>query len=601
MPRHSLALALSLLATSVFAATPSVVVQLRDSRTGLAVAGSVVSPSLREAASGKISESHALALEDGIHELAAKAPTHRTLTTKLTATQLFTLPVTMWLDPINTPFELTPEFIGSRLKSDAHFFHGHVTDTSGRPLRGARVEDAEGGLLARSDASGYFSFHLQAPVDTLATTDFRIVHKAFADHEIVRTMLQAGIDTHFLVELKPGNGSTFHDDEHKILLHREGGPHPHDPEDHHSHADDAIATGSPRITGDVSAAAVTVPSSIRVGFNCNCSTCSTVEVFSMETYVKRGLNDEWIASWHGESLRAGAVAYRSFGAWHVANPKSANYDVCSSTCCQVNDADTSSSTDSAATATAGIVLERNNAIFRAEYSSENNAWDDPADSKTCNNVDLSCGNGNAGSPSASWPCLSDTVCSGYGCFGHGRGMCQWGSQRWASTQGKGWRWIVDHYYNDNGKPAGLRSAFLNDSGASTEIIVDNATSGRFTASSNWATSSYSAQRYGADYRYANPQAISDAAWFKASIATAGNYEVFVWYPANSGYNSSTPFIVATSSGNQTITVNQQINGGVWFSLGTFSMTAGDYNAVGVSRWTSGAGYVIADAVRLVKR
>src|SRR5687767_737887 len=41
-------------------------------------------------------------------------------------------------------------------------------------------------------------------------------------------------------------------------------------------------------------------------------------------------------------------------------------------------------------------------------------------------------------------------------------------------------------------------------GGSYSTIVDNATSGRFTASANWGTSTWSSQKYGADYRYANP-------------------------------------------------------------------------------------------------
>jgi N-acetyl-anhydromuramyl-L-alanine amidase AmpD len=138
-------------------------------------------------------------------------------------------------------------------------------------------------------------------------------------------------------------------------------------------------------------------------------------------------------------------------------------------------------------------------------------------------------------------------------------------------------------------------------GTTWSQIVDNTTSGRFTASANWAVSSYSAQRYGADYRYANPVAASDAAWFKFNIPSTGSYEVYVWYPANTGYNASTPFVIATSSGNVNRYVNQQTNGGTWVSLGVYSFSAGDYNAVGVSRWTSGAGYVIADAVKLVAR
>ncbi|GAA3544728.1 hypothetical protein GCM10022419_026160 [Nonomuraea rosea] len=131
--------------------------------------------------------------------------------------------------------------------------------------------------------------------------------------------------------------------------------------------------------------------------------------------------------------------------------------------------------------------------------------------------------------------------------------------------------------------------------------VDNATSGQFTASANWGTSTYSTQRYGADYRFADPVSASDAAWYSAAIPTAGTYQVEVWYPADAGYNSSAPYIVATSSGNQTVYVDQRAGGGAWHSLGTFSLNAGTYNAVGISRWTSGTGLVIADAVRISRQ
>ena len=135
--------------------------------------------------------------------------------------------------------------------------------------------------------------------------------------------------------------------------------------------------------------------------------------------------------------------------------------------------------------------------------------------------------------------------------------------------------------------------------AAATVTVDNATAGRFTASANWGTSTWSSQRQGPDYRFATPNTTaSDAAWFKINVPSAGNYLVEVWYPADPGYNDSTPFIVVTTSGNQTVRVNQRTNGGRWVSLGTFSLAAGDYNAVGVSRWTSGTGYVIADAVRI---
>lgn len=131
-------------------------------------------------------------------------------------------------------------------------------------------------------------------------------------------------------------------------------------------------------------------------------------------------------------------------------------------------------------------------------------------------------------------------------------------------------------------------------------IVDNTTAGRFTASANWGTSTYSSQRYGTDYRFATPVSLSDPAWYKVNIPATGNYQVSVWYPANSGYNDQAPYIVATTTGNKTVYVNQRANGGRWVSLGTFALAAGDDNKVGVSRWTAGTGYVIADAVRIVR-
>jgi hypothetical protein len=132
------------------------------------------------------------------------------------------------------------------------------------------------------------------------------------------------------------------------------------------------------------------------------------------------------------------------------------------------------------------------------------------------------------------------------------------------------------------------------------VTVDNTTTGRFTASANWGTSAYSSQRFGPDYRFATPVAASDVAWYAASLPETGAYEVSVWYPAATGYNESSPYVVATTGGNQTVRVNQRLNGGQWVSLGVFTLAGGDGNKVGVSRWTTGTGYVVADAVRITR-
>ena len=132
------------------------------------------------------------------------------------------------------------------------------------------------------------------------------------------------------------------------------------------------------------------------------------------------------------------------------------------------------------------------------------------------------------------------------------------------------------------------------------VIVDNATTGQFTASVNWGTSAFSGQRYATDYRFAIPVSSSDVAWYRVNPPQTAAYEISVWYPADAGYNDATPYLVATTSGNQTVRVNQRVNGGRWVSLGVFTLAAGDGNKVGVSRWTAGTGYVIADAIRVTR-
>lgn len=84
-----------------------------------------------------------------------------------------------------------------------------------------------------------------------------------------------------------------------------------------------------------------------------------------------------------------------------------------------------------------------------------------------------------------------------------------------------------------------------------------------------------------------------------NIPATANYRVDAWWPGVSGYNSATPYIVSTTTGNKTVVVDQR-TGGTWRTLGTFNLAAGDANRVGVSRWTTASGLVIADAIRVTR-
>lgn len=130
--------------------------------------------------------------------------------------------------------------------------------------------------------------------------------------------------------------------------------------------------------------------------------------------------------------------------------------------------------------------------------------------------------------------------------------------------------------------------------------VDTTMAGRFTASDAWGTSSWSSERFGDSYRFADPVSASDAAWFSADVPATGDYQVEVWFPSHPDYNSATPYLVATADGTEVVHVDQRSGGGQWVDLGTFTLPGGDRNVVGVSRWTSQDGYVVADAVRLTR-
>ncbi|WP_273845899.1 NlpC/P60 family protein [Rubrobacter calidifluminis] len=135
--------------------------------------------------------------------------------------------------------------------------------------------------------------------------------------------------------------------------------------------------------------------------------------------------------------------------------------------------------------------------------------------------------------------------------------------------------------------------------ASYSQVVDNATPDRFQASGSWGTSSYSPQKYGTNYRFATPKAVSDAAAFRVRIPASGSYRVYARWPASPGYNPSAPVGIKTASGMEWVRVDETRNGGRWVLLGTFRMNAGDRYSILFSRWTGSPGYIVADAVKVV--
>ncbi len=162
----------------------------------------------------------------------------------------------------------------------------------------------------------------------------------------------------------------------------------------------------------------TPPSTIRVYVTgskyCNTYASGTVKVVDFKQYVKHVLPNEWMPYWHGESLRAGAMAAKSF-AWHYINLggkwPGLGADLMDSTCDQVyTPAVSYASTDRAVDDTWGYRITKKGGIHICQY------WAGYQ--------------GDGTRPGGEYA---------------GR-MSQWGSQYWASN-GKSWQWILAYYYD----------------------------------------------------------------------------------------------------------------------------------------------------------
>jgi len=76
--------------------------------------------------------------------------------------------------------------------------------------------------------------------------------------------------------------------------------------------------------------------------------------------------------------------------------------------------------------------------------------------------------------------------------------------------------------------------------------------------------------------------------------SAGSWRILVRWPASSGNTGAARYTVTHAGGTTTVTLNQKQNGGIWNSLGTYSLTPGAGHKVTLAASTDGT--TIADAL-----
>lgn len=179
-------------------------------------------------------------------------------------------------------------------------------------------------------------------------------------------------------------------------------------------------------------AQLTPPATIRVIHHAS-NTCRNVPVgqidtISFEDYVKRVVPHEVFPSWPADTLRAQAVAARTYGWDKYLEDPTAPYHVTDWVNNQYMCDTTVPSTSQAVDDTTGEYLAYNGQVITAMFSAENSS-----PTKTNNNVDY-------------LQAIDDPVSFGQTRNGHGYGMGQWGAQRWAAQHGWSYQAILRHYY-----------------------------------------------------------------------------------------------------------------------------------------------------------
>lgn len=135
--------------------------------------------------------------------------------------------------------------------------------------------------------------------------------------------------------------------------------------------------------------------------------------------------------------------------------------------------------------------------------------------------------------------------------------------------------------------------------ADDSLVIDD-TDARFsTTGATWSTGTAQANKYGTDYRYIfGTSSLSSATWL-LNVPAAGRYEIALWYPESGNRATDAPFTVYHSAGQTTVKVNQQINGGTWFSLGKFQFSGTSADKVVLTNQIANtAQLVVADAIRV---
>jgi hypothetical protein len=407
-------------------------------------------------------------------------------------------PVQVFLDPTAPPTQLSASHLQSLRQEDEMVIAGYVVDDeTGQPLAGALI-NVSTGQSASADETGFFQINVSVDKNRNGElTDLVFSRPGYEVQARHNVKIERQGDAIYTIRMRVGRAYRDYYENNRApepenvtpSIESEANPQSND----ESRPSVSQSPAAPQ--------AVSIPNSIRV-----LTSSGVVVTESLESYCKKVLPAEWIPSWGTlnsnrgmNALRAGAIAIRTYAIGYVYNPLSSSYDICGTTSCQVYDSSkVTTITNTAVDETVNMVMVNSSGQITykmTEYSAENNS---PSGA---------CGDGYTGH------CVSDPICAGLAQNGHGRGMCQYGSARWASgwflssqtPHGYGaqtYQWIVSHYYPSfsltTGTPTGTLSVNVTSPNGGESWAAGSTRAITWTTTGNTSALSYYKVAYSVD-------------------------------------------------------------------------------------------------------
>src|SRR6266853_3395058 len=179
------------------------------------------------------------------------------------------------------------------------------------------------------------------------------------------------------------------------------------------------------------------------------------------------------------------------------------------------------------------------------------------------------------------------------------------SHYYSSSHSVWWSWTADHdgivQIDAAGSSFYWTLAVYESPLSDPDIVVDNGDASGVTVTGAWTASTADSGFVGANYLHdGNTGQGTKSVRFTPTIATAGNYDVYLRWTADTNRATNVPVDVIHAGGTSTFQVNEQTNGGSWVKLNSnpLALDAGTVSSVLV-RTDGTDGFVIADAVRFV--